>query len=290
MQKLRILPLYNIDGDIVGYVTPKNDEPKNGALTISYGMPFPETMFKERNYRVKPCYQNFYDFCRSKSPDFYTTEKNYLKTICDKLQLLIEMKLINQATGKPFQKIILALPPGTGKLRLHKDFNEWYDLIDNSDEILNFYSPGVKVPGTSKLFKNQIWPYGNDKGFNLRHCRGLTGRGYKILFTSDLINNRQELETYLDHKKDYFSFYTNALLPRIKTDGFEIILTTFWDEGDLPCTIKSKDYEHNYYILKFSIDSLVGDIPGLDCRLIENIKNKLPEKLFYTQYRQLFGF
>ena len=67
---------------------------------------------------------DFWEFCKTLSPDYYTNEKIHLETLCETLQLFYEHKLLNP-DGKIYKKLIVEMPPQHGKSRTLTNFTAW---------------------------------------------------------------------------------------------------------------------------------------------------------------------
>jgi hypothetical protein len=220
---------------------------------------------------------NFWQYCKESAPFFFFDSKPYLKKICDTIQLATEGKLISNS-GIIYKRIIIALPPQTGKTLLHRLFNEWYELKNSPSDLLNFYNPGSLKNRLNFTNEVLIDPNGPG-GFNTKYCRGLNGvRPYKLIFTGDLIQNKLDCY-YVDRN---YSFYTDGLLSKLAPDGIEIIICSLWDKEEIP--IKCRDSKT--YVLSFSIDSLKDEVREFTEKYIKKMKDIMPSDLFELQFRQ----
>jgi len=95
----------------------------------------------KREAKIRDCRSQFYIFCRTLAPEFYTDGKPHLRRLCEKLQLLYERKLLrrrNQYSTNiktsgpngnglevPFRKMKINMPPRFGKTRTLLLFCMW---------------------------------------------------------------------------------------------------------------------------------------------------------------------
>ncbi len=67
---------------------------------------------------------DFWEFCKTRSPDYYTDEKVHLEELCNTLQAFYEHDLI-KPDGTFYNKLIIEMPPQHGKSRTLTNFTAW---------------------------------------------------------------------------------------------------------------------------------------------------------------------
>ena len=77
----------------------------------------------------------FYEFCCTLSPDYYTEEKTHLYELCNTLQLFYEHKLLKE-NGVYYTKLIIEMPPQHGKSRTLTNFCSWILGHDEEERII----------------------------------------------------------------------------------------------------------------------------------------------------------
>ena len=79
----------------------------------------------ERLSKLEAGRSSFWEYCKLINPSFFKESRTYQKTIADTLQAVYEKQLINPDTGKPYDIIIINLPPGFGKSYSATTFTTW---------------------------------------------------------------------------------------------------------------------------------------------------------------------
>jgi len=67
---------------------------------------------------------DFWEFCCTLSPEYYTDEKKHLTELCETLQLFYEHELL-KPDGSYYNKLIIEMPPQHGKSRTLTNFTAW---------------------------------------------------------------------------------------------------------------------------------------------------------------------
>ena len=75
---------------------------------------------------------DFWEFCCTLSPDYYTDDKIHLKTLCETLQSFYQRELL-KPDGDYYNKLIIEMPPQHGKSRTLTNFTAWV-FGQNQDE------------------------------------------------------------------------------------------------------------------------------------------------------------
>lgn len=88
-----------------------------------------------REYKIRTARENFFIFCQLMIPDFFKSDRKYLKTMCDTLQSLYEGKLVDK-NGKIYHRLIINCPPRFGKSLCLNLFTQWSLGKDNTNRII----------------------------------------------------------------------------------------------------------------------------------------------------------
>ncbi len=106
--------------------------------------------YRKRESRIRIAKEDFWTFCRATQPAFYTPEKTFLKELCDTLQALYELRIVDTGNGwkivksKPSKQhstchaLILQIPPRHGKSRTLVNFSQWLLGLNNENRIMEF--------------------------------------------------------------------------------------------------------------------------------------------------------
>ena len=78
----------------------------------------------KRTQKILAARNDFWAFCQVKQPTFYIDGREYLKEYCRVLQALFEGALI-RPDGKPYNKLMINMPPQFGKSRTLQFFSTW---------------------------------------------------------------------------------------------------------------------------------------------------------------------
>jgi predicted phage terminase large subunit-like protein len=217
------------------------------------------------------CQDDFWYYCHTREPDFYTENKKYLVELCDTLQDFYEGKLINPETFKPYYILIIQMPPRHGKTRTLVNFCSWifgnnrkYKILAaayNDDYAQDFSKftrniimekknvenqiiyadifPGVRVKKDDKSVKQWALEgsYFSFKGTG--EGGGITGKGGNMLICDDLVKSAEEaFNQNLLNKK--WLWYTSTWLSRKDKSGInndteplQIICNTPWAKNDV---------------------------------------------------------
>ena len=68
--------------------------------------------------------EDFWEYCKTLAPDYYTDEKVHLKELCEVLQAFYEHRLL-KPDGTFYTKLIIEMPPQHGKSRTLTLFTSW---------------------------------------------------------------------------------------------------------------------------------------------------------------------
>lgn len=233
----------------------------------------------QREQLIRSSRSSFWQFCRTMAPDFYRPKDDYLKLICDTLQDFYQNKLINPATGKPFNNFRLSTGPRLGKSRTLINFSSWIFGHETDQKIMTVSYNDQNATDFSKytrdtIAEEKILPYRINysdifpetkikHGSSSLHqwalegtffsykgatiTGGLTGKGGKILIGDDLIKDSIEAFNEKHLEKVWLSW--GNLMTR-KEPGAKVILNmTRWADGDPVGRIMASPDSINWYHL-----------------------------------------
>lgn len=201
--------------------------------------------------------RDFWQYCRTKAPDFYKKDRAFLHQFCDDLQSFIE-------PTDEHEVLVVNMPPRHGKSRTIGCFVEWVLGNDQSQKIMTgsynetlstTFSKGVRntiqevKADADKIVYSDIFPGVNIKrgdgamnmwslenGYNnyLATSPGgtATGFGASIMIIDDLIKSALEANN-ADTLEKHWNWFTDTMLSRLEENGKIIIVMTRWHSLDL---------------------------------------------------------
>lgn len=210
---------------------------------------------KERA-KIELARRNLYDYCKLRHPEFYTSDRLYLKEMCFKIQEFIKQD------EKKF--LVINVPPRHGKSFTSKNTVEWLFgenpklrvMTGSYNETLSGQFAKqvrdtiqtLKVDNTivySDIFPKTKIKYGeasasiwslegsNQKNYLATSPTGTaTGFGAEILIIDDLIKNDEEAYNELTLDKEW-EWFNNTMLSRLEGDWKVIVIMTRWATNDL---------------------------------------------------------
>lgn len=228
--------------------------------------------------------RDFWEYCQTIAPNFYTENRDHLFQMCYTLQALYEGKLINPNNNEPYKKLMINVPPQHGKSRTLVNFVDWMlgknqeeriiqcsyndtvavdfsryvrDGIDaekNEEEDIIFSDifPEVKLKQGDKSI--QRWAL-EGQHFNYISSGvggSITSKGGTVLIIDDPIKNSEIALNDLALEKIY-NWYTGTFLSRVSAIGgepLEIIIMTRWSKGDICGRILEGEDANDWFVLK----------------------------------------
>lgn len=271
--------------------------------------------------RVELSKQSFWEYCKTRAPDFYKESRAHLKMICDILQRLYEGKLLN-ADGKPYKNLIMNLPPRHGKSRTLIMFCEWVLGKDNENRIITAsYNEDLATQfsrytrdgiSEEKLYPHEVvfsdifpetkikrgdgsyrqWAlegqFFNYKGAGLGGS--ITGKGGNIMIVDDPIKNAEEAfnEYQLDKQWQWF---TDTFLSRQeqKDVSIKIVNMTRWSKKDICGRILDSKRASEWYVLKMPAMDGNGEMicpELLNKENFEALRDLMDDTIFNANYLQ----
>ena len=254
------------------------------------------------------------------NPNFFKESRPYQKEIADTMQAAYEKKLINPKTKKPYDIIIINLPPGAGKSYSASTAATWFygDDIKNSIITVSYnqtlstrFAKTVRdtiedkeVPGDSDHYVvNSFFPdvkikFG-DGAMNLWSLEGsymsylassfdgsITGMRGNVGIIDDPIKNKEEAFNEAIKEK-HWDFYKNTFASRMLPGAVQFIILTRWASDDLAGKLL-QEFPHRCYELK--IPALInGKSWCEDLYPTEDLlqkKETLDEEIWLANYMQ----
>lgn len=210
----------------------------------------------QRQVRLELARRDFFDYCKLMAPDFYQSDRSFLKNVCGELQDFYRSS--NE------QICVINMPPRHGKSRTAGKFVEWILGINPNEKIMtgsynedlsSSFAKSVrdtiaaeKTLGTlvyNDIFPNTKIKYGEasakkwalegsgQANYLATSPTGTaTGFGCTLMIIDDVIKNAQEAynEQVLQKHIDWFN---NTMLSRTETGFKIIIIMTRWASNDL---------------------------------------------------------
>lgn len=271
--------------------------------------------------RIHQSQISFWEYCKTRAPDFYKEGRDHLKNIANTLQALYEGRLMNEE-GKVYRNLIMNLPPRHGKSRTLIMFCEWllgkrqenriitasynedlatvfsrYTRDGISEEkvyphevVFSDIFPNVKVKRGDASYRQWALEgqFFNYKGAGLGGS--ITGKGGNILIVDDPIKNAEEAfnENALDKQWQWF---TDTFLSRQEQseNSIKIVNMTRWSKKDICGRILDSKRADEWYILRQpAIDEegnmLCDDLLNKDN--LEALQDLMDEAIFNANYLQ----
>lgn len=237
-----------------------------------------DALIEERKYLSR---QSFWEYCKTRAPDFYIDGRTHLETICETLQALYEGRLLNN-DGVPYENMIMNIPPRHGKSRTLIHFCEWVlgDRQQNriitasyNEDLATVFSrytrdgiseekvypheivysdifPNVKVKKGDSSYRQWALEgqHFNYKGAGLGGS--ITGKGGNILIVDDPIKNAAEAQNENALDKQWQWFTDTFLSRQEQTDrSIKIVNMTRWSKKDICGRILDGKRADEWYVL-----------------------------------------
>ncbi len=238
----------------------------------------------ERRRKIELGKQSFRDYCNLINPEFFRSNRQYQTAICHTLQAMYRRELINPDSGKPYDILIVNLPPGFGKSYTASLFSTWAFGDNPKNKVITIsYAQDLAI-SFSKTVRDTIQDeeiQGENEYFapvsffsKLRIKQGdgamdkwalegsymsylgtsfggkLTGMRGNIIIIDDPIKNAAEALNE-NVKDSHWDFYKNTLMSRLLPNALQIIIQTRWATDDLAGRIES-EFPERCYVLKMS--------------------------------------
>lgn len=244
---------------------------------------------KVRLNKIEQAQHSFWAYCLLMNPGFFKPHRAYQKTICDTMQALYEQQLINEHTDKPYDILILNLPPGAGKSYTGVMFATWVygQSLKNACITVSYnatlaerFAKSVRdaiedkeIPGDLDYYAvNSFFPNlhikRGDGAMNVWSLEGsymsylatgfdgsITGMRGNIGIIDDPIKNASEAVNE-NIKAKHWDFYKNTFASRMLEGAIQIIIQTRWATDDLAGMLLKTFPERCYELKIQALDSL----------------------------------
>jgi predicted phage terminase large subunit-like protein len=255
---------------------------------------------------------DFYAFCRALAPEYYTEKKQYLKTLCLTLQSFYKSELINEITGKPYEGLMIRMPPQTGKSRTLVNFCKWVFGQNHEERIITasysddtaasfsrftrdgirevknlpdqvVYSdifPDVKIKSDNASIQNWALEGQHFSYMGVGVGGGVTSKGATLRIIDDLVKDAENAIS--KNNQDKIELWLNGTFSsRNSAEGGtvkEIFCATLWTKNDPQYKLQKAERER-WYVLQFEIydqktDTMLCDqVMGKESYI--NLKNRM---------------
>ena len=238
----------------------------------------------ERELNIEKGRKNFRQYCNLINSDFFKTERSYQNIVCNTLEAMYKKELKNSKTQKPYDILLLNLPPGFGKSYTASLFATWVLGQNNKNQVITVsYGQDLAI-SFSKTVRNTIQQqeYKQDPNYfvpvsffhklKIKDGDGaadqwalegsymsylgtsfggkLTGMRGNIIIIDDPIKNAEEAINERV-KQNHFDFYKNTLTSRMLPNALQIIIQTRWATDDLAGRILLQ-YPERCYVLQLA--------------------------------------
>ena len=284
------------------------------------GMPAAE-LVESREKNIKLGRTDFRTYCNCVNPNFFRNSRSFQDTLCNTLQMIYEKKLINPATNKPYNKLIVNLPPGHGKSYTAGMFAAWAFGQSKDNQVITVsyntilstrFAKTVRemiqdteIPGDYNYYvPTSFFPSlrikDGDGAMNLWSLEGaymsylatsfsgsITGMRGNIGIIDDPIKNKYEAVS--EHIKDaHWDWYKNTFLSRMVEGAIQIIIMTRWASDDLAGRLIA-EMPDECYVLEMPVlneqgQPLCEEI--LSAEAIEDKRKGIDDDIFQANYMQ----
>lgn len=277
----------------------------------------------ERESKIKQGRLNFRTYCNLMNPEFFKPERKYQDRICSTMQAAYEKRLINPATKKPYDIIIINLPPGFGKSYTAILFATWaygqsvrnqvitvsYNQLlstgfaksvrdtieeeqvngDDNDFVVNSFFPSLKIKAGDGAMNR--WALEGKDVYNSYLASSfdgsITGMRGNIGIIDDPIKNKEEAFNERVKEK-HWDFYKNTFASRMLDGAIQFIIQTRWASDDLAgkllANFPERCYELKIPALTEAKQSLCQDLYSTSDLLQK--QNTLDEEIWLANYMQ----
>ena len=218
----------------------------------------------QRDRDIEKGREHFRQYCNLINSDFFKEERTYQTIVCDTLQKMYERKIINNKTNKPYDILILNLPPGFGKSYTASLFATWVLGKNNKNQVITIsYGQDLAI-SFSKTVRNTIQleeyhdfvPVSFFPELKIKEGDGAADKwALKNAYMSYLGTSFTGKLTEAVNEKvkqGHFDFYKNTLTSRMLPNALQIIIQTRWATDDLAGKIIT-EYTERCYVLQLAV-------------------------------------
>lgn len=280
-----------------------------------------ESLLLLRNQNIKEAKRDFRKYCNLMNPAFFRESRDFQDILCDTLQAMYEKTLINEKTGKPYELLIINLPPGHGKSYTAGMFASWIFGQDVKNQVITVSYNQTLSTRFAKTVREMIqdkeilgdldyyvptsfFPHlqikDGDGAMDLWSLKGaymsylatsfsgsITGMRGNIGIIDDPIKNKEEAVNERV-KEAHWDWYKNTFLSRMVEGAIQIIIMTRWASDDLAGKIIA-EFPDKCFVLEMPVLSedglpLCEEILSLEA--IEDKRRGIDEEIFQANYMQ----
>lgn len=264
-----------------------------------------------RDVKIELSRRGFWDYCKTKEPDFYKESRPHLKRLCNTLDDFYKGRLLKY-DGEAYSKLMIRLPPQHGKSRTLVNFTQWVLGNNNEERIITgsygdapasdfarYTRDGINEVANTKeqIVFSDIFPttkikQGNasvqkwaleGQHFNylgVGYGGGVTGKGATLRIIDDLIKDAEVAlnDTALDK---IWRWLSGTFSSRNSAEGGEvkeIFCATLWGEND-PQAILEKTEGEEWYIISMPIYDAESDTMLCDELMNKSVFEKLKKRM-----------
>ena len=278
-------------------------------------------LLKMRNENIEAGKVCFRHFCNLMNPSFFRSSRKFQDILCNTLQKMYEKTLINEETGKPYELLIINLPPGHGKSYTAGMFASWAFGQDIHNQVITVSYNQTLSTRFAKTVREMImdkeilgdfdyyvptsfFPHlqikDGDGAMDIWSLKGaymsylatsfsgsITGMRGNIGIIDDPIKNKEEAVN--ERVKDaHWDWYKNTFLSRMVEGAIQIIIMTRWATDDLAGRIIA-EFPDKCYVLEMPVVNELGEPlcdEILSLEAIEDKRRGIDEEIFQANYMQ----
>lgn len=242
-------------------------------------------MISLRDINIELSRRSFWEYCKTREPEFYKDSRPHLKKLCTTLDDFLCGRLLKE-DGEAFTKLMIRLPPQHGKSRTLVNFTQWALGKNNNERIITasygdgpatdfsrYTRDGInEIANTpEQIVFSDVFPHtkikqGNSsvqkwalegQHFNylgVGYGGGVTGKGATLRIIDDLVKDIEVAinDTALDK---IWRWLSGTFSSRNASEGGEvkeIFCATLWSDND-PQAILEKTEGDDWFILAMPI-------------------------------------
>lgn len=265
--------------------------------------------------------ESFREYCNRINPEFFKSHRTYQDVLCNMMQAIYEKKVVNPDTGKPYEILVINLPPGFGKSYTAVLFATWAfgqsiknqaitvsynqtlstrfaksvrDAIEDEEIqgeedyfVVTSFFPSLKIKdgdGSASLWSLE----GAYMSYLATSFDGsITGMRGNIGIIDDPIKNAEEAVNERVKAK-HWDFYKNTFASRMLEGAMQLIIQTRWATDDLAGKLLN-EFPERCYELKMPALDANGKSLCEDLYSTENLLQKkatLDEHIWLANYGQ----
>jgi predicted phage terminase large subunit-like protein len=275
----------------------------------------------DKNDQYALARNSFWEYCKLINPSFFKESRPFQKILCDTLQRMYEKELINPRTKKPYDRLIINLPPGHGKSYTAIMFSTWVFGQSIKNQIISVSYNQTLSSRFAKAVKEHIedTEIAGDKsyhvatsvfpGLKIKEGDGaaavwtlegaymsylatsfdgsITGMRGNVGIIDDPIKNKDEAVNERV-KEAHWDWYKNTFLSRMLEGAMQVIIMTRWATDDLAGKIIA-GFPDQTYVLEMPVLDANNNPLCEEILSLEGIRDKekgIDDDIFQANYMQ----